>query len=129
MKNSDAPAAGGALVLVVDDNDLVRRSLCAMLQVEGHVPLAAASGREALEIYADRGSERACILLDDTMPDMNGAEVPTALRALSSTARVLMCSGHADDFVDLADTPDGLLSKPSQFEELQAAVSACIARD
>lgn len=129
MTGSDVLAVDGALVLVVDDNDLVRRSVCAMLRVDGHSPLAAASGREALEIYAERGSDIACILLDYTMPDMNGAEVLTALRALSSTARVVMCTGLADDFEDLTETPNGRLAKPFTFEELQAAVRAHIVRD
>jgi adenylate cyclase len=60
-------------ILVVDDNESNRELLCHQLNAQGHETLAAASGREALELMAEQHPD--LVLLDLIMPDMNGFEV------------------------------------------------------
>lgn len=60
-------------ILVVDDNESNRELLCHQLNAQAHETLAAASGREALEVMAKKHPD--LVLLDLIMPDMNGFEV------------------------------------------------------
>ena len=60
-------------ILVVDDNESNRELLCHQLNAQSHETLAAASGREALELMAEHHPD--LVLLDLIMPDMNGFEV------------------------------------------------------
>lgn len=118
-------AAEGLTILVVDDNDLVRTAVCTMIQSGGMNVLSASSGQEALDLYAEKGSQIDFVLLDYFMPDMNGAEVLRALREKSPSVRVLLCSG-ADgvELGELDEKPDGVLPKPFRLEDLYTSLAA-----
>ncbi len=69
----ESPTALGKDVLIVDDDDAVRTMLSRMLEAEGYSVVGAANGREALN-YLYRNAQPQLILLDLTMPVMNGWE-------------------------------------------------------
>jgi DNA-binding response OmpR family regulator len=78
----------GLPVLVVDDNEDVSASLAAWLRFEGHDARIALDGRQALVIA--REFAPACVLLDISMPGMDGREVARELRAAYGTELVLI---------------------------------------
>jgi two-component system cell cycle sensor histidine kinase/response regulator CckA len=80
-------------VLIVDDEEAVRSVARNTLQRRGYRTIEAADGREALEVYRRFRSEISLILLDLTMPYMNGEEVLHEIRVISPSVKVLLSSG------------------------------------
>ncbi len=85
------PAAG--TVLVVDDEELVRRAGLSMMRALGLPALGAAGGREAVELVRSRPGVVGTVLLDLTMPDLDGLATLDALHALDPSLRVILSSG------------------------------------
>jgi len=80
-------------VLIVDDEESVRSTARNTLQRRGYRTLEARDGREALEVYRQFSHEIALVLLDLTMPYMNGEEVLNELKITTPSVRVLLSSG------------------------------------
>jgi len=76
--SSPLPILPPLTVLVVDDNDVNRVYLLHLLRKNGHTPLAAADGGQALALAASRAVD--CILMDVQLPDMDGLAVTRAIR-------------------------------------------------
>ena len=91
------PAAGDlegcGTVLIVDDEELVRRTASHALERYGYRTLVAENGREAVEIYRER-PEIVLVLLDLTMPVMSGEETLRQLQTVHPDVRVLLTSGY-----------------------------------
>jgi len=81
-------------VLIVDDNDDVRRILGMRLQREGFEVAAAADGREGLA--ALRGGRWDLVLLDLVMPEVDGFEFLAQLRGVHAAPPVVVISQHDD---------------------------------
>jgi CheY-like chemotaxis protein len=81
-------------VLIVDDNEHLRRILALFLQSRGYATSEAESGHEAIETAI--AVKPNLIILDLTLPDMNGTDVARALRKCPTTARIPIvgCSAY-----------------------------------
>ena len=89
-----SPASeGGGLILVVDDENLLRRAACQIIEHFGYGALEAEDGFAAIEIYRERAREIAIVLLDMTMPGMSGEETFHELRRIRPDACVILSSG------------------------------------
>lgn len=108
-------------VLVVDDDDDVRRILVDALASLGYQVIEARGGREGLDMLEN--SEPDAIVVDFAMPDINGAEVAREARALYPAMPVLMVSGFSDsEAIEAAlGTSIPLLRKPFDISTLQAS--------
>ncbi len=84
---------GTGVVLIVDDEETVRNVASRMVKSFGFEAITARSGQEALGIYATRGAEITAVLLDLTMPHLDGAATFTELRRLAPAVKVLLMSG------------------------------------
>ncbi|HKP56201.1 MAG TPA: PAS domain S-box protein [Polyangiales bacterium] len=110
-------------VLVVDDEPLVRTHLRRLLDLCGYgveVAHDARSGLATLESYRPD-----VMLLDLTMPDLDGVEVVKRLRARGSRLPIVLCSGNLDYAEERGLEPDsiqGSLRKPFSTEELIEAI-------
>jgi PAS domain S-box-containing protein len=90
------PVGGGwETVLVVDDEQAVRRAAQRALEHYGYTVLVAADGVEALELMRERGDTVHLVVTDLVMPRMGGRELYQALRREGHRARVLITSGYA----------------------------------
>jgi two-component system nitrogen regulation response regulator NtrX len=81
-----------ASILIVDDEEAVRTSLRSILEDEGYEITEAASGAEALRMYATDPPD--LMMLDIWMPEMDGLETLRRVKEFSPTAQVMMMSGH-----------------------------------
>ena len=116
------------MIFVVDDDEWVRDSLCALLESSGFSVRTFASAREFLE-EAPRLDD-ACMLLDVHMPSINGIELLTMLRERHHTLPVIMITGRQDGMlrervraagaVALFDKP---LAAPRLLETIRAALT------
>jgi signal transduction histidine kinase/CheY-like chemotaxis protein len=118
------PMSGGesqVRILVVDDDDQVRRYVTASLRDLRYDIIDAANGAAALDVL--RAERIDLLVVDFAMPGMNGAEVARAARELRPNLPILMISGYADTAaVESALGPGRLLRKPFNVSELSAAV-------
>ena len=85
---------GHGLVLVVDDEEMIRDTARMILEAVGFEVLLAADGREAVEVFRERGHEIRVVLLDMTMPHMGGEEAFSELRRIRDDVRVILSSGY-----------------------------------
>jgi PAS domain S-box-containing protein len=123
QETEPAPAAlGGPLkVFLVDDDELVQRSIDMLLVLMGHEPTMASSGEEALATLG-AGYLPDVVILDLNMPGLGGAETLSRLRALHPRLPVLLATGRADQTaLDLVagHTLVTLLAKPFSMAELK----------
>jgi CheY-like chemotaxis protein len=121
---------GALRVLVVDDNSDTTDSLCLLLRLWGHQPLAARDGREALAAATDFQPDVA--LLDLAMPHMDGFELGRRLRELPGLCELplLAMSGYADAGSRRCSEEAGFLAhlakagEPSELESLLGVMAA-----
>jgi signal transduction histidine kinase len=92
----EAEVLGSATVLVVDDEEAVRQAVTSILDSAGYLVLLASNGLEALEMFQDAGEHIDLVLLDMTMPVMDGEETLLALRTVDPDVRVLLTSGYME---------------------------------
>ena len=121
---NDAP-----LILVVDDEAPIREALERALRLEGFAVECAPGGRTALEAVARRPP--AAIVLDVTMPDMNGRAVCARLRADGIRTPIMILSARdevEDRVAGLQAGADDYLVKPFAVEELVARLQALLRR-
>jgi signal transduction histidine kinase/CheY-like chemotaxis protein len=88
-------AGGGALVLVVDDEPLVRAVTRRSLERVGYQVITASDGAEAVARFKERAGEVKVVVLDMSMPVMGGAECFRRLREVAPDLPVLLASGYA----------------------------------
>jgi signal transduction histidine kinase/CheY-like chemotaxis protein len=125
-----APAGGRGLALVVDDEPTMRRAMERLLRKVGFQVITAADGVEALELFRPRAAEVAVVLLDVTMPRMDGWQTLAALRALRPATPVVLASGYDEAQVmggAAPERPPVFLKKPFTWEELEAAMARAAA--
>ena len=81
-----------------------------MLERLGFSVLTAPDGREALQVFREHLDEIACVLLDLTMPHMDGVEAFAEMRRLHSGVRVILCSGYTEQDATQRFVGEGLAS-------------------
>lgn len=114
-------------VVLVDDHNLVRRGLASLLQTEGkyEVVAEASDGEEALRILEETSAD--LVILDLSMPRMNGLETVRRLSKRFPRIKVLVLSMYSDEqFVNqsLRDGAKGYILKHAMDEELFQALDA-----
>jgi PAS domain S-box-containing protein len=115
------PRGQGELVLVVDDEEAIRRIAAATLEHFGYLVLLAKDGSEAVARYAEHQDEIAVVLTDMAMPVMDGPALILALRAMNPKVRIVGFSGLASQGAVAGTVGSGLehfLSKPYTAESL-----------
>jgi two-component system cell cycle sensor histidine kinase/response regulator CckA len=120
------PGAGGELVLVVEDEEPIRKVARRVLERHGYRVLVAADGLEALGLFRDHESEIALILTDVVMPRLGGRGLYDTLRGAGKQVPMVFMSGYAPQ----DEVPEGdrleplthLLLKPFSVDQLVAAV-------
>jgi PAS domain S-box-containing protein len=112
---------GTGTILLVDDEESVRIMGKRMLRRLGFEVLTAVDGREALDIYRAQREEIKLVLLDLTMPCMDGEETLAELRRIDPEARVVMSSGYSEGEIAArfaGKRLSGFLQKPYALYEL-----------
>jgi PAS domain S-box-containing protein len=112
---------GTGTLLLVDDEETVRTVAKRMLENAGFSVITAEDGREAIDVMRRRGEEIVCVLLDLTMPHMDGEETFRELRKLKADVRVILSSGYNEQDVTSRFTGRGLsgfVQKPYQAATL-----------
>jgi PAS domain S-box-containing protein len=120
-----APSSlAGASVLVVEDEEQVRRIVVKILEHAGHRVRAVSGGQEAIGLVRDGGAVFDLALLDVVMPGLSGPETHHELLKYVPNLPAIFCSGHTDRATSapLAEGQYTLLAKPYTREELLGRV-------
>ena len=118
-------AAHAGTILLVDDEADVRAATSEILVHLGYKVLEAQNGREALDVFRQASAEIRLVLLDLTMPRMDGYETLRELQKLRPGVRVILCSGYnQQETIKEARLGDAVrfLNKPFRIEELEQAL-------
>ena len=127
-----APWRGSGTVLVVDDEESVRTIARQLLERLGFRVVLASDGSDALHLFRDTealGQPVRCVLLDLTMPHMDGEEVFRELRSMRQDVTVILASGYSEEaqaerFAGLGLS--GFLQKPYRLASLQRKMAALV---
>ncbi|NQT85823.1 response regulator [bacterium] len=124
----EAPG-GRRTILFVDDDKDIRKMAKAILGNAGFHVLLAEDGREALDVLGAHADDVACVILDLTMPRLDGEGVIVALRERGSRIPILLSSGYSEDEITRRFADGGLagfIQKPYPMDELIAKVRQVI---
>ena len=116
-------------MLLVDDEEHVRKVAKRILERMGLSVLTATQGREAVAVYREHADEIACVLLDLTMPEMDGEEVFHELRRIRPDVCVVLASGYSEHEVAERFAGKGLagfLEKPYQLQRLRETLAGLL---
>jgi signal transduction histidine kinase/CheY-like chemotaxis protein len=133
-RNQTAPAAKPAQrgsVLVVDDDETVRSLAGAALARAGYAVVTAIDGEDALAKLRGDPLQFDAVLLDLTMPKLDGEDTLMALRVMAPSVPVVLTSGYSEQTVALRFVGRGLadfLAKPFLPDTLVASINSAIAR-
>jgi CheY-like chemotaxis protein len=120
---------GSGTVLLVDDEQHVRAVGRRMLERLGFEVLAACNGHEALDLFRKDEGRIRCVLLDLTMPGMDGEETFRELRGIDPNVRVVIISGYSEQEVVSRFSGQGLsgfIYKPFKIDSLATALKAAL---
>ena len=116
-----------ATIMVVDDAMFMRKKCAQMLTENGYTVLEAATGREAVEKYKQCRPDG--VLLDITMPDMDGLQALKEILDLDANAKIAMCSAMGQQSTVLEALKFGardFVVKPFDANRVKAAVEKMI---
>jgi signal transduction histidine kinase/ActR/RegA family two-component response regulator len=122
----------GLRILVIDDDDLLRQSMRAILEREGHQVSVANGGRSGIDIFTaatQRGQRFQIVITDLGMPHVDGRAVAAAVKSLSPETPVVLLTGWGQHLRDGNEMPSGvdyMLNKPANLSELRAALAELV---
>ena len=120
---------GKGSVLVVDDEETVRSTLVSMMKFMGLDPVLASDGQEAVNVFSADPGRFALVLLDLTMPHVDGQQAFVELRRIRPDVRVVLMSGFSqkDALSRFPDKgPESFLQKPFRMESLREVLRGAL---
>lgn len=116
-------------ILLAEDDSMVHDMMTQMLEGAGHIVLGARDGQEAVDLYRRESASIDLVLLDLSMPKLDGEQVYRELIQIRPDVRVILSSGFTEQEIkarlrgaDLA----GILQKPTQMRVLLAKVAGVL---
>ena len=129
--NTEAGPAGKT-VLLVDDEEMIVDIGSQLLKRLGFTVRTASGGREALDLFNQESDHIDCLLLDYTMPGMDGLETMRQIRKIRPDARIIITSGYTrqqiEDRFARIDPPDDFIQKPFEMKTLHEILSKTISK-
>jgi signal transduction histidine kinase/ActR/RegA family two-component response regulator len=124
------PSVSRARILVADDEPAVRKLFQGVLESAGYEVIVACDGQEAVDVFRREFDSIHCVLLDLSMPKLDGEEAFRELRKLRSDVPVILSSGFAEQHVvdRFRDTGlAGVIQKPVRVDVLLAKIADTLA--
>ncbi len=125
QKESDQPNGQNQLALVVEDEEVLRHAIVAILETWDYRVIEAENGAEALDLLAAQTEQAALVISDVVMPNMGGIALLRALREQGETMPIILMSGHPKEDNEAMLKALGLgawLTKPLNLPALAQAI-------
>jgi CheY-like chemotaxis protein len=132
LKPTSAPSRGTGTILLVEDEDAVRKLATKILERGGYRVLSACDGREAVDVFRLHADEIGLVMLDAVMPNMGGREAYERIAAMRPGIPVLFCSGYSADVLQpgFALRPEmQLVQKPYTPDEILRRIHELLGSD
>jgi len=116
-------------VLIADDEKYIRDLTTKMLNISGYKVHLARNGREAIEVFSKNRDQISCILLDLTMPELDGREALMEIRKIDSDIPIIITSGYCEFDIISKFTNEkisGFLQKPYNLEDIISAIEDAV---
>ena len=116
-------------ILVIDDDELLRQSMRAILEREGHRVTVSHGGRAGIDLFTAalrRGEGFDTVITDLGMPHVDGRAVAAAVKSVSPDTPVILLTGwgqHLRDGNEIPEYVDHILNKPANLAELRSALA------
>ena len=117
---------GSGLILVIDDELIMREMATAILTECGYTTITAENGKEGIEIFREKKDNIKVIILDMVMPEIGGKEAFAKIKEIKPNTKILLSSGFREDErvqSVLKLGADGFLQKPYTLEKLASAIN------
>ena len=111
-----------AVILVADDEVMVRNLVTLALTSVGHEVMAASNGLEAVALFRSYPKRIALVITDMKMPIMDGHEVVKLVREAKPDARIICMSAYTEGFPECTR----ILHKPFRMDELRDCVAKAL---
>ena len=128
FRQSNNGMSSNKQILVVEDDDALRKLLLLTLKLDGYQVITANDGREALTVFGQNNFD--CVLLDVNMPFVDGMEVCTELRKQTDVPIIMItANSRTDDVIAGIELgADHYMTKPFVLQELRARIRAILRR-
>jgi CheY-like chemotaxis protein/anti-sigma regulatory factor (Ser/Thr protein kinase) len=119
-------------ILVVDDDPLIIRALCAILEHDGHEVITANGGQAGIDAFGaaqGQGKPFAVVITDLGMPRVDGRKVASFVKSASESTPVILLTGWGQRLIaegDVSPHVDRVLSKPPKLRDLREALAFCL---
>jgi PAS domain S-box-containing protein len=117
---------GEGKILLVDDDEIIRKSTKPLLESLGYQVKTAKDGKEALNLYTQDQNAVDLVILDRNMPVLNGIETFSQLRAINPKCKIVLSSGYLkeDELVQLKQANlSGCINKPFNKSEVSQLIA------
>lgn len=122
---------GSGVILVVDDEEGVRATVRLALEYLGFQVLTAVDGLDAIRVFHEQSARISAVLLDLTMPHLDGAETLRRMRAIRADVPIVLSSGFGEEesLTRLGgQAVEGFFQKPYRLDALAAQLLALVSR-
>jgi two-component system cell cycle sensor histidine kinase/response regulator CckA len=124
---SNAELLTRGLILIVDDEDFVRTVCANMVRKIGWSVLTASDGPEAIALLRQKADDIACVILDLSMPHMDGIATFHELRSIKKNLQIILSSGYSSDQESVQQLTEegvaGFIQKPYDILALGRAIA------
>ncbi len=131
MQDEHCPPSGNAVILLVEDDQLVRNVTVDMLRFLGYDPIAARNALEAIGLCRNPDVQIDLLITDVVMPDMKGAELRDKVAEIRPDLPVLFTSGYTPNVIvrhGVLLQNVHFLQKPFSVEDLSAKIRELLGR-
>ena len=121
--HAQSPASLSGTVLVVDDEKSVLKICVAMIKHCGFAAITSSDGADAVRTFRERSDEIDLVLMDLTMPNMDGVAAMQELRRIKPGIKIILSSGFNEQEIDeriSSQNPSGFIRKPYSMRNLEA---------
>jgi PAS domain S-box-containing protein len=126
------PLPSRARILVVDDDPLIIRVVCEVLERDGHEVISANGGKAGIDAFSTaqrQGKPFAVVITDLGMPRIDGRKVASFVKSASHVTPVILLTGWGQRLIaegDVSPHVDRVLSKPTKIGELRESLAFCL---
>ncbi len=131
MSSQDELGSGSGLVLIIDDEELIRTAAKGLLEALGFDVLLATEGNKGVALYKEHQEQIVAVLLDMAMPQKAGDEVYKELKQINSKVKVVLSSGYQQDRrveETIQSGVDAFLPKPYSLQQLNKTMDLVLGR-